>query len=140
MNTLKKDTAHPFDIVRKHTNPSNMAKLQLAFGLFAATVVLLVAAQRPPSESDATTDDASFMYNDSTTSKDTASLNHRHNFTDFVRARDVLNVFSVDHIASLWPQLESRLNDNCSKDLMEYLQGLEAGAMWAMQSKLDLHF
>lgn len=57
------------------------------------------------------------------------------NFTDFMQIRDVLNVFSVEHVGNLWPEFAAQLNGNCSKDLFEYLQALEQGVMWAMQSE-----
>lgn len=60
----------------------------------------------------------------------------QRNFTDFMQIRDVLNVFSVEHIGSLWPEFSRQLKGKCAGDLLEYLQALKKGAMWAMQSEL----
>lgn len=103
--------------------------LAIAFG------VLTVVAQAVPDFQDAAAaasePDGAILFNNSLT---TDERRDQHNFTDFVRVRDIMNVFGVDHIASVWPQLERQLSGGCSKDLMEYMQGLEAGKLWAMQS------
>lgn len=59
----------------------------------------------------------------------------QRNHTEFLQIRDVLNVFSVEHIGHLWPEMAVHLNRQCAKDLLDYMQALERGSMWAMQSK-----
>lgn len=107
------------------------------FGLSIVVIVGLLASitLAVPDFQDAAPVDGSVLFNDSLLLASRRLPTVGHNFTDFLRIRDVMNVFGVDHIASVWPQLEARLNANCSQDLMDYLQGLEAGKMWAMQSR-----
>lgn len=107
---------------------------QIGLLLLSILVLLSTSIQAVPDFQDAAADDGVILFNDSLTNQDQDG-GAQHNFTDFVRIRDVMNVFGVDHIAGVWPQLQRRLNRNCSQDLMEYLEGLEEGKMWAMQSR-----
>lgn len=98
---------------------------------------LLVIAIAGAGVASAQSDDAAAL--DSTVATDAGHQQlMQRNFTDFMQIRDVLNVFSVEHIGQLWPEFSGQLSGPCATDLLEYLQALEQGAMWAMQSKCAL--
>lgn len=56
------------------------------------------------------------------------------NYTNLIRIGDVLDVFNVKRIGSMWSLMRHHLNANCSKDLQEYLEALETAEMWALKS------
>lgn len=66
---------------------------------------------------------------------DARAAEPQRNHTEFLQIRDVLNVFSVEHIGHLWPEMSAQLSGQCARDLLVYMQALEEGSMWAMQSE-----
>ena len=60
------------------------------------------------------------------------------NVTNLKRVSEILNVFSVENIGINWNTIESKLNSNCSKDLLEYLDALQKGRIWSLKSEFYL--
>lgn len=57
------------------------------------------------------------------------------NFSNITRIEDILNIFSIDLIASNWLDIYKELDKNCAKDMLLYLAGLQERKIWAMKSK-----
>lgn len=57
------------------------------------------------------------------------------NFSSIVRINEILNIFSIQEIGYQWSKINGKISDACSRDMMEYLKGLENGDVWAMKSK-----
>lgn len=69
------------------------------------------------------------------------SMDNNYNITNLIRIGDVINVYRIEHIGATWGEYKSRVNQNCSKDLFDYVKGLEDGKQWAVKSELFfIHF
>lgn len=65
-----------------------------------------------------------------------STMDNDYNISNLIRIGDILNVFRIESIGASWGSFRSRVNGNCSKDLFDYIKGLEAGKSWAVKSKL----
>lgn len=57
------------------------------------------------------------------------------NYENITNIDHILNLFSVGVIGSQWQQLHKKLSTACSRNMMEYLSGLEEKEIWAIKSK-----
>lgn len=64
-----------------------------------------------------------------------SSMDNNYNITNLIRIGDILNVFRIESIGESWSSFKSRVNQNCSKDLFDYIKGLEGGKSWAVKSE-----
>lgn len=64
--------------------------------------------------------------------------NLNSNFSNLVRISDLLDVFNIENIGSMWSTFGHKLNKNCSADMVKYLKGLQSGQSWAIKSKFFL--
>lgn len=60
---------------------------------------------------------------------------NNYNITNLIRIGDILNVFRIESIGASWSSFKNLVNKNCSKDLFNYIVGLEGGKSWAVKSK-----
>lgn len=63
------------------------------------------------------------------------TTDNNHNVTNLIRIGDVINVFRMEYIGAAWGSFKNRVNQNCSKDLFDYIKGLEGGKTWAVKSE-----
>lgn len=63
------------------------------------------------------------------------SKDNGRNFTNLVRIADILDVFDLERVGDSWSMLSGQISGNCSIDMMDYLQGLQSGRLWAIKSK-----
>ncbi|XP_055389998.1 nose resistant to fluoxetine protein 6-like [Condylostylus longicornis] len=46
---------------------------------------------------------------------------------------DILDVFNIERISDRWFDISSNLNNNCSKSMIDYMNGLKTGKLWALK-------
>lgn len=63
------------------------------------------------------------------------TTDNNYNITNLIRIGDILNVFRIESIGASWSSFKHRVNQNCSRDLFEYIKGLESGKVWAVKSE-----
>lgn len=63
------------------------------------------------------------------------TMDNNYNITNLIRIGDILNVFRIESIGASWGSFKNRVNKNCSKDLFDYIKGLEGGKSWAVKSE-----
>lgn len=63
------------------------------------------------------------------------TTDNSYNITNLIRIGDVLNVFRIESIGASWSSFKHRVHQNCSRDLFEYIKGLEGGKAWAVKSE-----
>jgi hypothetical protein len=69
-------------------------------------------------------------------SENVRNLKHEvRNYANLTRLEDILNLFNIDKIGSSWKELNTHVNRECSRDMTEYLNGLEEKKIWALKSK-----
>lgn len=69
------------------------------------------------------------------------SMDNNYNITNLIRIGDILNVFRIENIGASWGSFKHRVNENCSRDLFDYIKGLEGGKQWAVKSEFFfVHF
>lgn len=61
-------------------------------------------------------------------------------FENLIILDDLLDVFDIRSIGLNWNNVYKLLTSNCSRDMKEYLRGLQAGKIWAIKSKWSVHF
>lgn len=57
------------------------------------------------------------------------------NYANITRLEDILNLFNINKIGSSWKELSTQVTRECSRDMTEYLDGLEEKKIWALKSK-----
>ena len=61
--------------------------------------------------------------------------NRAKNYVNITRLEDILNLFNINKIGASWKELSSRVNHKCSRDMTDYLEGLDKRKIWALKSK-----
>lgn len=57
------------------------------------------------------------------------------NSTKLVRISELLDIFNIEQLATLWNTLDAEISDHCSNDMVDYLNGLKSGKLWAVKSE-----
>lgn len=69
-------------------------------------------------------------------SENVRNIKHEvRNYANLTRLEDILNLFNIDKIGSSWKELNAQVGRECSRDMTEYLNGLEEKKIWALKSK-----
>ncbi|XP_037917287.1 nose resistant to fluoxetine protein 6-like [Hermetia illucens] len=55
------------------------------------------------------------------------------NSTKLVRISELLDIFNIEQLATLWNTLDAEISDHCSNDMVDYLNGLKSGKLWAVK-------
>lgn len=59
-------------------------------------------------------------------------------FENLLLISDMLDLFNLASVGRKWFELSQRVTPRCSKDMTDYLYGLETKKLWAIKSKLLL--
>lgn len=56
-------------------------------------------------------------------------------FDNLLLINELLDLFNLGSVGRQWSELSQRLTPNCSRDMTDYLYGLESRKLWAIKSK-----
>lgn len=79
----------------------------------------------------------SFVCSEVVTNDDLIVDGGSRNFSLTEQITQRLDFFNVHRLAENWLVINDLLGPNCSRNMMQYLQGLQEHTAWAMKSKFD---
>lgn len=87
-------------------------------------------------------DDARLIttFGPSTTTQLPRTINEGKNYTNLIRINELLDVFNIQNVGASWSIIRGLLGNNCSRDMIDYFQGLQDGDVWAIKSMLGFFF
>lgn len=123
-----------------------MSNMKVIISVLATITILLISPITSEISNGESVDLRRMGHNDTANLSSNLKIDHsfamdnNYNITNLVRIGDILNVFRIETIGAAWGSFRNRVNQNCSKDLFDYIKGLEGGKTWAVKSESFFHF
>ena len=57
------------------------------------------------------------------------------NYINITRLKDTFDIFDIKIVGAKWIDIRKTVGDKCSKNMMNYLNGLEENKIWAIKSE-----